>query len=216
MKVILRISLGILVTAVSVASIYAAALQGPGGHQPPDPAHHAGGRLTAVAGNGLTVKNREGDVQQILVTADTTFDRNGQTAKLTDFVVDDFVFAEGTRDSSGTLVATHIGGGDKPPRHGGFPGPPADGVHAVAGKVVSVDTAARTLTLEGPDTQSEVVYTTDATEVARDRQPATLSDYKAGDHVYARGARNADGKFVADRIVGGDKPGPGRHHGDGE
>ena len=215
MRVLPRIAFALLLTALAGAGIYAATPQGPGGRPPgpPDPDHHIGGRLTAVSGSTISVKNREGEALQFNVTAETTYERNGSTAKLTDFVVDDFVFAEGARDASGTFVATRVGGGDQPPRHRGFPGPP-DGEHAVAGKVIAVDAGAKTITLQGPENMTEVVYTTDTTKVERNHDAATLADFTTNDHAFATGARNSEGHFVADRIMGGDK-GPGKHHGDG-
>jgi hypothetical protein len=217
MRVLPRIILGLFLTALVGAGITTAVAQRPGGHPqgPPDPEHHAGGRLTAINGTTLTVTNREGETQQIATTADTTFERNGKRAQLAEFAVDDFVFAEGDRDAAGTLLATHVGGGDKPPRHHGMPGPPPDGVHAVAGKVVSVDASARTLTLQGPDDATEVVYTTETTRIEREHAAATLTDFTAGDHAFASGARSTDGRFVADRIMGGSGHGPEKHHGDG-
>jgi hypothetical protein len=172
--------------------------RGPGG----DSANRAGGKVTALGGTSITVQGREGATTVINVTADTKYERNGQAAALADFKVDDFVFAHGTRSSDGTFVADRVMGGDQPPRGRG-PGGDRPGV---GGQLQSVDTAAHTLTVKGRDGADHIIYTTDTTQFERNRQAATLADFKAGDFIGARGAVNADGHFVAERVFGGDQP----------
>jgi hypothetical protein len=172
--------------------------RGPGG----DPANRAGGKVTAIGGTSITVQGREGNPTVINVTADTKYERNGQAATLSDFKVDDFVFAHGTRSSDGTFVADRVMGGDQPPRGRG-PGGRGPGV---GGQLQSVDTAASTLTVKNREGETQVIYTTGSTQFERNRQAATLADFKAGDFVAARGALNADGRFVAERVFGGDQP----------
>jgi hypothetical protein len=173
--------------------------RGPGG----DAANRAGGKVTAIASTSITVQGREGNSTVINVTADTKYERNGQAATLADFKVDDFVFAHGTRSSDGTFAADRVMGGDQPPRGRG----PGDG-HGpgVGGQLQSVDTAAGTLTVKGRDGADHVIYTTGSTQFERNRQAATLADFKTGDFVAARGAVNSDGHFVAERVFGGDQP----------
>ncbi|HKP13729.1 MAG TPA: DUF5666 domain-containing protein, partial [Blastocatellia bacterium] len=68
------------------------------------------------------------------------------------------------------------------------------------------DASAGTLTVKNREGEEQVIYTTSSTQFERNRQAATLADFKAGDFVAARGARNSDGRFVADRVMGGDRP----------
>jgi hypothetical protein len=176
---------------------------GPGG----DPATRAGGKVTAVGSTSITVQGRDGNTTVINVTADTKVERNGQAAALADFKVGDFVFAHGARNADSQFVADRVMGGDQPPRGRG----PGEGrFNGLSGELQSVDTAARTLTVKARDGSTQTIYTTDSTEFNRNRQAAALADFKAGDHVGASGARNADGHFIADRVFGGDQP---PHHG---
>src|SRR5689334_13414056 len=172
-----------------------------------DPATRAGGKVTAIGSASITVQGREGNTTVINVAADAKIERNGQTAALADFKVGDFVFAHGARNSDGQFVADRLMGGDQPPR-GRAPGEGrADGVF---GELQSVDTAARTLTVKTRDGATQTIYITDSTEFTRNGQAATLASFKAGDHIRANGAPNADGHFVAERVFGGDAPRRGK------
>jgi len=172
---------------------------GPGG----DPATRAGGKVTAIGSSSITVQGRDSNSTVINVTADTKYERNGQAAQLSDFKAGDFVFAHGARNTDGQFTADRVMGGDQPPRGRG----PGEGrSNGVGGKLQSVDAAARTLTVQNREGETQVIYTTDSTEFNRNRQAAQLSDFKAGDFVGARGARNAEGQFVATHVMGGDQP----------
>ena len=170
-----------------------------------DPAKHVGGQVSAIGGSSITVKTRDGSSQVINVTDKTTFERNRQPASLADFKVNDFVGAQGSRESSGQFTADHVIGGDAPPPPGRPRGGPGRGI---GGEVVSVDASAATITVKGRDDATRVIYTTTTTTFNRNRQPATIGDFKAGDHVRADGAPNANGQFVADHVFGGNQPPP--------
>lgn len=165
-----------------------------------DAANRAGGKVTATSDSTITVQGREGNSTVINVTSSTTYERNGQTAALSDFKIGDFVFAHGSRNSDGTFVADRVMGGDQPPRGRGRGGP------GVGGQLQSVDTAAHTLTVQNREGATQVVYTTDSTTFHRNQQAATLADFKAGDFIRARGAVNSNGQFVAVEVFGGDQP----------
>jgi hypothetical protein len=201
---LLKALAGLALVALLSFEIFAVVVaQGPrrGG----DPANHVGGQASAIGGNSITVKTRDGSSQVINVTDKTTFERNRQPASLSDFKVDDFVGAHGSRDANGQFTADHVMGGDAPPPPGGPRGGPGRGV---GGEVASVDASAGTITVKGRDDASHVIYTTANTTFNRNRQPATIGDFKAGDHVRADGAPNANGQFVADHVFGGDQPPP--------
>ena len=189
-----------LVISAAVLAQHRGGPGGPGG----DPANRAGGKVTAISGSSITVQGREDNTTVINVTADTKYERNGQAATLADFKVNDFVFAHGARNSDGQFVADRVMGGDQPPQRGPRGGP------GVGGQLQSVDTAAGTLTVKNREGETNVIYTTSSTQFERNRQAATLADFKAGDFVMARGARNSDGHFVAERVMGGDQPPPRR------
>jgi hypothetical protein len=77
------------------------------------------------------------------------------------------------------------------------------------GEFVSADTSAGTITIKTRDDKEQLVYTTETTQISRNRSEATLGDFKAGDHVGAFGKLDATtNKYVAVRIMGGDTPPP--------
>jgi hypothetical protein len=170
--------------------------------QRPDPEHHAGGRITAISGTTITVAHRDKSTRDIVVTASTTYSFEHKPATLADFAVGDFLGAEGAKGTDGRFVADKIFGGTEPP-------PPPDGrfdpEHTVGGKIVSVDAAAKTITVSRPDGETDVIHTTDTTTFERNRKAATLADFKAGDHAMAHGDRDANDAFVADHVGGGDR-----------
>lgn len=87
---------------------------------------HAGGEVTAVTGSTITVKDRDGTSVTIKVTASTTYDVAGASAKLTDIKVGMFLVAEGTKNSDGSLTAITVRAGD---HHGRGFGHGPDGSH---------------------------------------------------------------------------------------
>jgi hypothetical protein len=167
--------------------------------------NRVGGKLSAVNGNTLTVINREGETQTITVTANTKYMRNREAATLSSFQTDDFLSAIGAKDAAGVFVAEQVFGGDKPPQGGpGGRGPrgPRDGI---VGEYVSADTTAGSITIKTRDGKEQTVYTSETTEISRNRSDASLGDFKAGDHVAAFGKLDATtGKYVAVRVIGGD------------
>jgi hypothetical protein len=186
---------------------FAASASAQGRRAPVDPDHRVGGKLSAINGNTLTVVNREGESQTITVTADTKYFRNREAATLSSFQTDDFLSAVGAKNSNGQFVAEQVFGGDRPPR-----GPrmregrgPRGGRDGIVGDYVSADVAAKTITIKTADGKEQVVYTSETTEVSRNRNEASVSDFKAGDHVVAFGKLDATtGRYVATRVIGGD------------
>jgi hypothetical protein len=166
----------------------------------------AGGPITAISGNVITVTRCDGTTLDILVTETTTFIRNGASAVLADFVVGDFVKARGALNASGQLVAERVIGGDTP--RGGH-----DADHHTGGQVAAVDITAGTITVTRRDGKTDTIYITDTTEFVRNRQQATLADLAVGDYVFAHGERDEDGRFVAERVIGSSEPLGGPHSG---
>jgi hypothetical protein len=69
---------------------------------------HAGGIVTAVDGDTITVEGPQG-ISTIRVTPETTYTiRGGEDASLQDVAVDEMVMARGTRADDGALVATDV------------------------------------------------------------------------------------------------------------
>jgi hypothetical protein len=92
----------------------------------------AGGVVTKVDGNDITVKGRAGTVSVIHVSGATTYKTWGRgTAALGDVTVGDVVIAEGTRRSDGSLDASRLFVG--PDRQAKPPKAPKPATSAVPG-----------------------------------------------------------------------------------
>ena len=104
-------------------------------------------------------------------------------------------------------------------------GPPGGGVRGgqregrgpgVFGKITSIGNG--TIELSKPDGSTVTVKITDKTEFRKDRQPAKLAAFQAGDMVFVRGEENADHSVTAQMIgarSGGGPEGGGRGPGGG-
>jgi hypothetical protein len=83
-----------------------------------------GGQVTAIDGNTITVTQRDGTTATIHVDGTTTYQVDGvTTAKLSDIKVGDFVVAQGTLRTDGSLDASMVAGG--------FRGGPGMGGHGM-------------------------------------------------------------------------------------
>ncbi len=92
------------------------------------------------------------------------------------------------------------------PGHGPGPGMRGDRGNRgdrAGGRVTSI--ADRTITVSRRDGSTSTIVVTDTTQFKRNGEAAKLSDFKAGDFLFARGATDANGEFVATEVMGGDK-----------
>ena len=155
------------------------------------------GKITAINGTTISIARRDGTAMTIATTAETTFTIDGEPATLADYAVDDPITARVHPDGSGGVVADDVRSrSGRPPQHGG----------RVAGQVVSVDAGQGSITITGREGNSLVIFTTAETQILRNRQPATVGDFVAGDRVKAHGERDPNGQFIADRVLGGTRP----------
>ncbi len=110
--------------------------------------------------------------------------------------------------------------GGPPPQQGQAQGPDQaqgqgrggrEGGKPVFGRITAVHDSSIEIT--GPDGQAVTVKVTPQTEFRKDRQPAKISDFKAGDVVMVRGDENADhsvtAKMIGGRSAGTLNSGPG-------
>jgi len=155
------------------------------------------GRITSITDNSIVVERRDGTSATISTSSETTFVRNGQPATLDDFLEGDGVTARGSLDPGGTLVARAVRGTDRRPN---------PDVARIAGVVVSVDPAQSAITITTEAGSTAVIYATSDTHIIRNRQQATVSDFLAGDRLRARGERDPNNQFIAERILGGSPP----------
>jgi hypothetical protein len=161
----------------------------------------AGGRVTAVDGQTISVENPR-DGAATIVTNDSTQFRLGpdQTGSLTDVTPDKFVMAFGTTQEDGSLAARLVlvherGPGSDGPGHG--PGHR----RGPGGEVTTVGD--NTLTVQNPNGDSVTVNVSSDTTVrlAETQSEGSLSDIKVGSHIRIRGQRNDDGSVTAQEIM---------------
>jgi hypothetical protein len=184
------------------------------------------GTITAIAGDTLTVKTDKGDLNQVQVPADAVLKRiaPGQTDLSKATAIEYSTLATGDRvlvtlDSSATGTTPQaariiaIKQADVTQKR------QADSAlwnQGVRGLVQSIDPATGTIavnTRAGSVTKPVTVNTTKATVLKRYApgsvdfdlaQPAPLDAIHAGDQLWARGTKNADGTAIAaDGIVSG-------------
>ncbi|MEW6128830.1 MAG: DUF5666 domain-containing protein [Acidobacteriota bacterium] len=206
-KIMLSIALAVLFNVAIQPDSFSQAPQGRRGSPPNfDPAKQLAGKVVEISGNTFKVKNREDEELTFTVTDKTVYAYNREAATLSAFKTDDFVMALGARDANGQFVAERVMGGDRPPM--GPPGGRGGRFNGVGGEVTAIDAATGTITVKNFQGDSQTILVTAQTTFNRNRQSATLADFKVGDHARAEGAKNDSGQFVATRIFGGDqKPG---------
>jgi preprotein translocase subunit YajC len=90
--------------------------------------------------------------------------------------------------------------------HGSGRGGARDG-HGTIGKISAIN--GNSLQIAKPDGSTVTVNLTDKTEYRKDRQPAQLSDFKAGDFVMVRGDENSDHTITAQSLSGRSANGSG-------
>ena len=88
----------------------------------------AAGKITALSGDVITIEDRQGTSQTVSYTSATTFHSRTGTASAANLKDGDFIAAQGTKDTDGSVVATNIMISTTAPGHRGHgPGgrPPA-------------------------------------------------------------------------------------------
>jgi predicted RNA-binding protein len=178
----------------------------------------AGGEITAIAGNKVTVKSTEGDTVQIVTTDNTRIMKGrGVTVKMADLKVGDGVMAAGNLDAPNkTLHAAIL-----------FATDAAEvkklrdnlGKTYIAGKVTAIDLDNAKMTVERPDKVSQTIGFNETTSFKRGGRgggggfgsgaaaPAaadagesiTLADIKVGDNVHGTGSVKG-GTFVPTQL----------------
>ena len=179
--------------------------QGPGGmgrgHRGPG----IGGTITAINGNSITIKTMDGNTAEVNVTDQTRFRKDRQEAKLSDLKVGDMIMVYG-QQSNGVWQAEMVG---VPPA--GFGGNMREGLgkRFIAGEIKSIN--GTQLEIARPDGVTQTISVDENTSFKKDNQSITLSDLKAGDHIFGRGEMKND-VFVAAELNSG-QPRFGRHAG---
>lgn len=152
---------------------------GPGyGH---DQEQGIGLTVTSVSGQTITAKQPSDASVTIHVTSSTTYTRAEKTISLSDIKAGDVIHAIGTRNSDGSINATHV----------------AIALPHYDGQVKSINGS--TITIQ--DSQGTyVIHTSSSTTVVKAGQTASLSDIAVGSQIVAEGTKNSDGSLNAEAI----------------
>ena len=165
------------------------------------PTPEAGGEVTAVAGNSITVKGKRGATQVITVTGSTVYKLGSEAGSKADVKVGSEIEAAGmvTGDTFTAITVT-------------IEGPHLDGV--VTGKTGT------TIVIKREDGSTATIHVSAATTYAiKSNHAASLADIAVGARVTAEGTLRADGSLDAAVVHGkpakGPKPAkpgkPGKH-----
>jgi hypothetical protein len=171
--------------------------QGPGGHGEWGRGRHfqgVAGTITAVSGDSLQLKARDGNTVQVNLSDKTQYRRNREAAKLEDFKAGDEVFVRGQQSSDGVWQAELVA-----LRPAGGPGGPQAfreglGKQFIVGDIKEIN--GTQLTILRPDGVTQTIAVDENTSFRKDHESITLADLKAGDHVFGRGEVKND-IFVA-------------------
>jgi hypothetical protein len=161
------------------------------------PTPEAGGDVTAVAGNSITVKGKGGVLRVITVTGSTVYKLGSRAGSKADVKVGSEIEAQGTVDGD-TFTAITVN----------IDGPHLDGV--VTGKTGA------TIVIKREDGTSATIHVSSATTyMIKSNHAASLADIAVGARVTAEGTLRADGSLDAAVVHGkpakGPKPGkPGK------
>ena len=145
----------------------------------------AGGEVTAVASNAITVTGRDGTKTTINVTGATTYLVGKDAGTKADVAVGSRLLADGTL-SGDTFTATRVV--IQP---------------SVAGGEVTAKTSS-TITVKGRDGKTSTIHVDGKTTFrVRGKDAGTLADIAVGDIVIATGTTRADGSLDASQVGGG-------------
>jgi uncharacterized protein DUF5666 len=176
-----------------------------------------GGTISAIAGNSITLKTRDGQTAQVNVTDQTRFRKGREDAKLSDLKVGDRIFVRGEQKDGvwqAKVVAERPEGGmgmGGMNRGGSFR--ENLGKTIIAGEITAMN--GTQLTIQRPDGVSQNITVDENTSFRKDNESVTLTDLKVGDHVFGRGQLK-DNVFVPSQLnVGQPRSGRGPRGGQG-
>ena len=145
----------------------------------------AGGEVTKVDGNDVTIKGRNGTTRVITVTGSTVYKLGPTTGSKSDVKVGTDITAQGTvSGDTFTAISVNI-------------------KLARAGGEVKTKTS-DSITIANRDGTTTVIHVTGSTTFkVKGQNPASLSDIAVGGRVSAAGTRRADGSLDAMSVIGG-------------
>lgn len=161
-----------------------------------------GGTITAIAGNSITLKTRDGQTAQVNVTDQTRFRKGREDAKLGDLKVGDMVFVRGEQ-KDGVWQAEVVA--ERPEGGMGMRGTFREnlGKTIIMGEITAMN--GTQLTIQRPDGVSQNITVDENTSFRKDNDSVTLTDLKVGDHVFGRGELK-NNVFVPSQLNVGQPP----------
>ena len=147
------------------------------------PTARTGGEVTAVSGDKITVKLRDGSTQVITVTTSTVYTLGRASGTKADVKVGVDIVAAGTLDGTAfTAMSVNVA------------------LAQVAGEVTA--TTSSTITLKARDGTTTVVHVAGTTKFrVKGKAAPTIGDIAVGDRVQTAGTRRADGSVDALSVV---------------
>ncbi len=153
------------------------------------------GDVTAVSGNTITVKTKEGEVYTVSTGPNTRFRKQRDQIAISDLNPGDMIAAMGDKDAKAhTVGAMFVMVMDK----ARYEQMQAElGKTWTAGAVQSIN--GTNITIKRMDGVTQAVTVDENTTFRRRREEITLPDIKVGDNISARGALHS-GTFVATEV----------------
>jgi hypothetical protein len=160
------------------------------------------GTIAAVGVDRFDIKKADGAMQTVMVDAQTRYRQGEQEIQLEDLKPGDRVFVRGRTSANKEFVAVAVRRVTEAEAQR-FQNP---GERAF-GEIISIDK--NQIKIRNPRQGERTLVVNDQTEFMKQGQPITLKDLKVGDRIFAMG-KEAQGQFLATRIITGRAPGQGQ------
>lgn len=151
-----------------------------------------GGEITAINGNSITLKTRDGQTAQVSLSDKTQYRKDRAEAKISDFKVGDMVMVRGEQKDgvwqAEVVAARPAGMGMGGGQGGNFR--EEMGKKFIVGQITAMN--GTQLTIQRPDGVSQNITVDENTSFRKDNESVTLADLKVGDHVFGRGELKND------------------------
>jgi hypothetical protein len=173
--------------------------------------HHGGddsgprpvfGRIASISNNAIRVTRPDGSEVTVNINSKTEFRKDREAAKLKDFKVGDGILVRGEENADYTITAQMVAGRNGNGGPGGGPNRQNPvgtlGKDFVVGEVKAID--APSLTVMRTDNVKQTFELNEDTSLRKGRDSVTMADIQVGDHIFARGAMQAD-QFVPKSVM---------------
>lgn len=148
------------------------------------------GQVTAISGNTITIKDRQGASQIIHTSSTTTVERADTSSSLSAIATGDYIAASGAKSSDGSLNAEQIS--VQLPHAGGQ-------IQSISSSAITVKDGRGNTTTIHLSASTRYMTVTMGTN-GPTRSATTFSALKAGDYISAEGVKNSDGSLNAEVV----------------